>query len=262
MQTRLTRRAFVGFAGAATLVGCGPRPLPQGLRPGERSNVARVIDGDALVLSTGLSVRLAEIEAPAGATSRRPAQPYAQQAKARLEDLSLGRKVELGYGGLSRDRYERALAHGFVAGADGRRRWLNELLVAEGLARVRSYADNFSCAVHLLGIETLARAERRGLWAEAAYRVRGAGDTEDLSGLVIVEGVVARAPAPLPEREGRADVAQLGFALEGVDLGLTVAASLNEVTDRLTAGTAVRLRGGVGRRRRLEIDHAAQVEWL
>jgi endonuclease YncB( thermonuclease family) len=236
--------------------------LPHGLRPGERAAVARVLDGDALVLATGLSVRLAEIEAPAGATSRRAAQPFAEAAKARLEDLTLGRKVELGYGGLSRDRYERALAQAFVAGIDGRRVWLNELMVAEGLARVRSYADNYACVVPLLVAEADARAQGRGLWAEPAYRVRRAGDTGELTGLTVVEGKVAAAPAPLPEGEGRRDVAQLGFSLEGVDLGLTVVADLTEVVAGLTAGTQVRLRGGVGRRRRLEIDHAAQVEWL
>jgi len=42
------------------------RPPLAGTQPGEHGRVVRVIDGDALVLDTGQSVRLVGIEAPAG----------------------------------------------------------------------------------------------------------------------------------------------------------------------------------------------------
>jgi endonuclease YncB( thermonuclease family) len=50
----------------AALAACSaPDPLA-GTQPGEHGRVVRVIDGDALVLDTGQSVRLVGIEAPAG----------------------------------------------------------------------------------------------------------------------------------------------------------------------------------------------------
>jgi endonuclease YncB( thermonuclease family) len=50
----------------AALAACSaPDPLA-GTQPREHGRVVRVIDGDALVLDTGQSVRLVGIEAPAG----------------------------------------------------------------------------------------------------------------------------------------------------------------------------------------------------
>ena len=54
------------FGALLVLAACsGPDPLA-GTQPGEHGRVVRVIDGDALVLDTGQSVRLIGIEAPAG----------------------------------------------------------------------------------------------------------------------------------------------------------------------------------------------------
>ena len=51
-----------------------PQPL-DGLEPGEHGRVVRVIDGDALVLDTGQSVRLVGIEAPARPWQEREGEP-------------------------------------------------------------------------------------------------------------------------------------------------------------------------------------------
>ena len=61
-------RNIVIFAAALIVAACGRAPADplEGLAVGERGRVVRVIDGDALVLSTGQSVRLIGIEAPAG----------------------------------------------------------------------------------------------------------------------------------------------------------------------------------------------------
>ena len=53
------------FAAVLILAACNAKsPLPD-MQPGETGRVVRVIDGDALVLDTGQSVRLVSIEAPA-----------------------------------------------------------------------------------------------------------------------------------------------------------------------------------------------------
>ena len=73
------------------LAACGGRsPLPD-MQPGETGRVVNVIDGDALVLDTGQSVRLVGIEAPALNPRYGDPAPYAEQAKRGLEDLVLGR---------------------------------------------------------------------------------------------------------------------------------------------------------------------------
>ncbi|MEL7481508.1 MAG: hypothetical protein AAGJ29_08095, partial [Pseudomonadota bacterium] len=52
---------------------------------GEVGRVVRVIDGDALVLDTGLVVRLAGIEAPSPERRGRRGQPYADTSARVLE---------------------------------------------------------------------------------------------------------------------------------------------------------------------------------
>ena len=62
------------------------------------------------MLDTGQSVRLASIEAPARPYKERAGEPFQEEARRMLEDMALGREVQLFYGGLTRDRHDRALA--------------------------------------------------------------------------------------------------------------------------------------------------------
>lgn len=96
----------------------------------------RVFDGDALSLDTGWSVRLICIEAPAAPYRNREGEPGYETSKRVLEDMELGREVELRFAGLTRDRYDRALAHVVTTDALGPRLWLNSEMVKKGGARV------------------------------------------------------------------------------------------------------------------------------
>lgn len=96
----------------------------------------RVFDGDALSLDTGRSVRLIGIEAPAAPYRNREGEPGYETSKRVLEDMELGREVELRFAGLTRDRYDRALAHVVTTDALGPRLWLNSEMVKKGGARV------------------------------------------------------------------------------------------------------------------------------
>ena len=79
--------------------------------------------------------------------------------------------------------------------AGGTRLWLQEALVAKGLARVYSFSDNRACVAELVAREAEARAKRRGLWGSSLYRVASALDLERLGCLThsyqLVEGTVA-----------------------------------------------------------------------
>lgn len=171
-------------------------PIPASLQPGETGRVAQVIDGDSLRLTSGLVVRLAEIDAP----REQPGDPYGAQATAALRTLATGKTVQLRYGGLRRDKRGRALAQVFIPGAQPV--WLQREMLARGLARVHTWPDNRAEAQTLLNAEAAARSARRGLWASPAYAVRTADPNHLLRhhrSFQLVEGKVAE----VAERRGR-----------------------------------------------------------
>jgi endonuclease YncB( thermonuclease family) len=176
-------------------------PAPGGaavLEVAEEARVVAVIDGDTLVLDDGREVRLVGIQAPKLPLGRPGfrAWPLAEEAKAGLEALLLDRPVSLAYGGRRIDRHGRALAHlyrpGDLAAAPGL--WVQGALLEAGLARVYSFADNRALVAEMLARERIARAARRGIWADDFYDIRNPeGLAGDVGSFQIVEGVVLEA---------------------------------------------------------------------
>ena len=101
-----------GLAIYALIVSCAPSSPLLDMQAGEQGRVVKIIDGDALILESGQSVRLVSILAPVLSPRDRPPERYAGESARTLEDLALGRRVQLYYPGLTRDRYDRALAGG------------------------------------------------------------------------------------------------------------------------------------------------------
>lgn len=166
---------------------CAPQsPLPD-MQPGEVGRVTKVIDGDGLVLDTGQRVRLISITAPVLSPREGAPEAYAGESARLLEDLALGRRVRLFYPGVTRDRYDRALAHVVTVDATGERFWLNREMIARGGARVRLYASTGARAQELAETETAARTAGLGLWGLSDYAVRDAAEfDDDQSGFVIL----------------------------------------------------------------------------
>ncbi len=107
----------------------------------ERAQVVEVIDGDTLLLDDGRPVRLVGIQSPKLPLGRTgfEAWPLAEEAKAALSKLTLGREVGLGYGGRQIDRHGRALAHLYLLdGAGEAGIWVQGALLEAGMARVYS----------------------------------------------------------------------------------------------------------------------------
>lgn len=150
---------------ALALAACGPKL--DGLEKGEAGKAAEVRDGDTFVLSDGLVVHLAGVEAPRGE------QPRAKEARAALEKLVAHRQVQLAYGGEKRSR-DAALAQTFAKTEGGRWVWVQEAMLLSGDARVHTRRDNTARLAELRAAEAAARAGKRGLWADAAYAVRTA----------------------------------------------------------------------------------------
>ena len=230
-------RFAVVLFGGLLLVACGDGDPLAKLERGERGRVVRVIDGDALVLNTGQSVRLIGIEAPARPYRDREGQAFHEEAKRMLEDMALGRQVELRYGGLTRDRYDRALAHVVTDDTLGAALWLNLEMAKRGGARLRVYPDTAAANDLITEAEDAARAEGRGLWSHRAYDIPSAADLpEEFERFQLVEGILG----------GRADTADedaaCDLSLLGSYLKLKVESSADTVCDMAT-GTKLIPRG-------------------
>lgn len=167
-----------------------------GLTAGPVLKVRDVIDGDTLVVEDGREVRIVGIQAPKLPLGRRGFEPWplAVQAKKALEELTQGKSVRLMHSGNREDRHGRILAHLLVLenpleATHGL--WLEQAMLAQGMARVYSFRDNRACITELLAFEREARAESAGIWSEPFYRVRQVAETKDLiDTFQVIEGRV------------------------------------------------------------------------
>ena len=196
---RLSRRAALA-SGAASLLLLGNIKAPSVAAPkaGETGRVVRVIDGDSFVLAqeegSELSVRLAAVQAPRTAQRTETAWPYAQESKAGLSALIQGRRVQLYYGGETRDRYGRAVAQVYTLDASSNSDlWVQGEMLRLGLVRVVSWRGELADMPALYALEVQARDRMRGIWANEFYAVRRP-DPDPLAQFVdslqIVEGIV------------------------------------------------------------------------
>jgi endonuclease YncB( thermonuclease family) len=117
------------------------------------ATVASVRDGRTIVLTDGRELRLAAIEAD---DASRPA----------LNALAAGKMLRLEKLGPEQDRYGRVVAIAYTDDADES---LQQLMLAQGQARVSARVGNRLCAELLLRAERVARTSRRGLWADPNF---------------------------------------------------------------------------------------------
>ena len=236
-----------GLLIALLLAACSRAPGLERLAPGEIGRVAQVRSGDSLVLDGGLAVRLAGVEAPWGGA------PYADQAREALRRLVEGRRVQLLYGGVRRNRYGSALAQVRIVGGA----WIEDELLRAGAARVRTWSDNRAMAAPMLEAEAFARNRKLGLWALPAYRVLIPREAAGADGFQIVEARVRHADAASLDLGNGFDAEIAGKAQQDF-------ATAGKAPGQL-AGRLVRLRGliryGEGGLA-LHLDHPEQVELL
>jgi endonuclease YncB( thermonuclease family) len=115
--------------------------------------VASVRDGRTVLLTDGREVRLAAIE-------------VVDSSRNALQSLVDGHDLQLTRLGSDQDRYGRVVS--FVYVGDGQRS-IQEMLVEQGQARVSARICDKACADILLRSERVARAARRGLWADPNF---------------------------------------------------------------------------------------------
>ena len=240
------------------LVGCADHDPLSGLAQGETGRVVRIIDGDALVLDTGLTVRLIGIEAPAPERRNRPGQPYAETSSRTLEDLAMGRTVRLIYPGITRDRYDRALAYVKTDDRLGPAVWLNREMLRRGAARARFYPDTSGLGDLLIQDEAEARENNRGLWAMADYRPRPAWElAADAQGFYMITATLGEPRAPSAEDE---DLRCLR-ALQGTTLELAITLAADELCLAGLTDSTYEVRGYIYKGQ-MEITHRLNAQKL
>ena len=133
--------------------------------------VRQVVDGDTVRLVDGRSIRLIGINTPELGRKGHSDEPYAVQAKRRLQaliDASDGR-VGLLYGAQRKDRYGRTLAHLY----DRQGRNLEAQLLGEGLGFMVAVAPNSALVTCQAQAERLARSKRLGVWRDEQVKTAG-----------------------------------------------------------------------------------------
>ena len=257
------------FAGAAWLVVTCPAARACDLPAPETGTVASIIDGETLKLTDGRTVRLIGAKAPMPPLGWRSDDPwpFVDDAKEALAALAANRQVELKLGGNPVDRHGYLLAQVFVV-TGSTRLWLQEALVAKGLARVYSFPDNRACVAELLAREAEARAKRRGLWGSSLYRVASALDLARLGRLTHSYQLVEGAVAAVGEGGGRI---YLNFAKDwrsdftvSVDRKDAPAFAAAGIDLKGLSGKRLRVRGFLGWRNgpMIEASHPEQIELL
>ena len=161
--------------------------------------VARVPDGQTLVLDDGSEVRLAGALAPHSFDAESTTELWLpeQDARQALERLVAGQSVSLGFAaGRRTDRNGRLLAQVFLA-TGGSSVWVQGRMVETGHARAFAMPGTASCLDALVELEGRARDANLGLWRSAAYQIRVADDVRELlryrDTYQVVEGTVVSA---------------------------------------------------------------------
>jgi micrococcal nuclease len=126
--------------------------------------VARVVDGDTLLLASGARVRMLGIDAPESVRPNHPVEPWGREASAFTKQAisAHSSQVRLTFDRERQDRYQRFLAYVWIE-----ERLLNEELVRRGLATAE-LQYNYSPAIkrRLKRAEDAARTDRVGIWLE------------------------------------------------------------------------------------------------
>jgi micrococcal nuclease len=131
--------------------------------------VTNVTDGDTIhITKDGVDekVRLLGINTPETVDPRRPVQCYGVEASRRMKELADGKSVRLETDDTQqeRDAYGRILAYVYLE--DGQ--MLNRKMIAEGYAYEYTYFNPYKYQSEFRSLQNLAKASKRGLWADTA----------------------------------------------------------------------------------------------
>ena len=153
-----------------------------------QGRVLRVVDGATVVLESGVTLRLSDLDPAPQSIGLKPEGPdLVSLATQALEQLTKGKILHLYAKGVTQDRYGRLTGQGVIE--DGI--WVQARLLDDGLARLMPEPGHGISFNALLPHETEARLARRGLWARSDFAARPAAQAADATGLYgLFEGVL------------------------------------------------------------------------
>jgi micrococcal nuclease len=125
--------------------------------------VERVVDGDTIIVTGHVRVRLIGMDTPEVVDPRKPVQCFGRAASQHMKSLlPKGTPVRLVYDADRYDRYGRTLAYVYRV-SDGM--FVNAALVRDGYARVLTIPPNVAHVNEFVALAADARRAGRGLWS-------------------------------------------------------------------------------------------------
>ncbi len=152
---------IVAVALAASRHGAGPPAVAGG-----EAVVVRVVDGDTVVVTGGVRVRLIGINTPESVDPRRPVECFGKEASAALARLvPPGTPIRLRYDVERADDFGRTLAYVYRK-SDGL--FVNAAMVDQGYAQPMTFPPNVAHAGEFATLAAQARQRNAGLWGACA----------------------------------------------------------------------------------------------
>lgn len=158
---------FLAVLAGLRLVGSRPSGTADVILHEGHHVVARVIDGDTLLLASGHRVRLIGVDTPETKHPDKPIEALGREASQLTATLIGNDGVRLEFDRERRDVYHRLLAYVFLV--DGR--LLNEELIRAGFSEAQTrFPYRTDMQRRFLTAQAEAQAAERGLWAAATPR--------------------------------------------------------------------------------------------
>ena len=137
--------------------------------------VARVYDGDTIVLENGKHVRLLGLNTPEIGGYQNDEEPGGMAAKKWLQALLQKNKVLLEFDHVRQDKYKRLLAHVFLPNG----KHINLAILENGLAAVSIIPPNGRYTDQLVQAQQNAERQKLGIWSMPEYQVKPIAQISD-----------------------------------------------------------------------------------
>lgn len=133
---------------------------------GERAFVRRVVDGDTIEVDSGKTVRFLGMDTPETVDPRRPVGCFGKEASSETKKLLAGKFVILQKDISDTDKFGRLLRLIYLPLENGQILFVNDYLVREGFAKVKTYPPDVKFEYRFLEAERKAKEAKKGLWGK------------------------------------------------------------------------------------------------
>lgn len=137
-------------------------------------HVTHIIDGDTVVLENGDKIRLIGINTPEVESRFTRAEAGGELARSWLQNRLHSAEVWLEYDAEQLDKYDRKLAHLFLASGE----YLNASLLAQGLAMLTLTPPNLRYSQSLITAQQQAQTANKGIWQRTEFAPKKLADLE------------------------------------------------------------------------------------